>query len=234
MLEKKKKLSKKQINEDTLVATYYKAVQFFEDYQSKILIGLGVVAVLVVAVILYNNKKTEENLKASALLAKATALYEQSKYQEAVDGDPKTNVTGLKEIVDNYGGTEVGNNAKIFLANSYFFLDKIDDALKYYDDYSGSDPLLKSAALAGEAGCYEAKKEYDKAASAFQDAAHVTKENPSNPEFLLKAGICLINSGKNGEAIELLEKIKEDYPQNSSSQDIERFLAEAKLKQKAS
>jgi hypothetical protein len=42
-------------------------------------------------------------------------LYQQGKYNEAINGDAAAGITGLNEIVSNYGGTEAGQTAKFFL-----------------------------------------------------------------------------------------------------------------------
>ena len=47
MLEKKKKLTKKQIKQDGLVYTYYKAYDYFEHNRSQILIAAGAIAVVI-------------------------------------------------------------------------------------------------------------------------------------------------------------------------------------------
>ena len=102
MLAKKKKLSKKQIKEDKLVTSYVKVVKFFEDYQQKIYIAAGAIAVIVVAIILYINKKEEDNIAATTELARVITIYESGAYQEAIDGRPGTNITGLQYIVDEW------------------------------------------------------------------------------------------------------------------------------------
>ena len=99
MLEKRKKISKKQIKEDKLVTSYYQAISFFQDYQAKILIGAGIVAVIIVAVILWNNQRSSNNLKAAELLSKVIPLYDSGSYKDAVEGQKVANITGLKEIV---------------------------------------------------------------------------------------------------------------------------------------
>ena len=64
-------------------------------------------------------------------------LYDQGSYLEAIEGRPSQNIIGLKKIVEDYGSTENGETAKIYLANSYDMLGKPDEALKYYSDYDG-------------------------------------------------------------------------------------------------
>ncbi len=226
MLTAKKKISKKQMKEDKLVTTYYNFNNFFTENQAKILIGAGIVALLVVALFLYNNKKKSDNLTAANLLAKVIPLYENGSYKEAIEGKPSENIVGLKKIVDDYGSTDQGNLAKIYLANSYFVTGNLDAAFETYNDYSGSNPLFEATAFAGKAGILESKKELEKAASLFKDAAHLSKENPSNAEYLLKAGIILKKLGNQKEAELIFKNIKKDYKNNPVSLEVDRYLTQ--------
>ncbi|MCL4548126.1 MAG: hypothetical protein M1495_06115 [Bacteroidetes bacterium] len=224
MLEKRKKISKKQIKEDRLVTTYYEAITFYQKYQSKILIGIAAVALVVVAIVLYSNKKASDNMAAANLLGKVMPLYEAENFKEAIDGQKTGNIAGLKEIVDKYGSTNQGNVAKIFLGDCYAMTGNNDEAYKMYDDYSGSNPLFKATALAGKAACLEVKKEFDKAADLYKDASKISKENPSNSEFLLKAGIDLIQAGKKSEAKTIFETLKKDYKNTTEAYESDRYL----------
>ena len=225
MLAKPKKISRKKVKEDKLVTFYSKTLEFYEKYQTKIIIAVGAIAVVILAMVLYSNKMEQDNLTATTELSRVIPLYESGSYQEAIDGTPGTNVVGLKEIVDQYGGTEQGEVAKIYLANSYMYLGKIDEALEAYNDYSGSNKLFKAAALAGKAGCYASKGEYGKAADYYEDAANVSENNASNPDYLLKAGINYIEVDKNENAKTVLERIKKDYSSTIYLSNADRYLA---------
>lgn len=224
MLEKKKKITKKEIKQDPLVTSYYKAYNFFLENQAKILISLAIIALIIVSVIIYSNKKSSDNITAANLLSKVIQLYEAGQYQEAIDGNKARNITGLKSIVENYGNTEQGELAKIYLANCYLFLGKLDSAYEMFKDYDGSNPLLKAASLAGQAAYFEAKKDYKKAVEYYQDAAKVSKENPSNADYLLRAGINLLNLNKKEEAKAVFELIKKEYKTYPQVNEVERYL----------
>ena len=225
MLTKKKKLSKKQIKEDKLVVTYYKVLGYFQENKNRIVIYGAAFLVLVAAVFFYIQNKNENNLKASDQLGKVMDLYNNGSYLQAIQGKPGTNVEGLKKIVENYGNTENGEIAKIYLANSYFMLDKIEDAFKYYEDYDGSIAIFKAASLAGQAGYYAYKNDFDKAADLYRQASKVSSEDVLNPDYLLKAGINYIKAGKKDDAKDLFEKIKKDYTSSNAFREVDKYLA---------
>ena len=223
MLTKRKKLSKKEMKEDKLVTAYYKVYSFIEENRNRLLTYAGILAVVVIAIIFFINNRSKNNDAAGVELARVMNSYDAGNYLEAIEGRAGTKLTGLKKIVDNYGSTENGEIAKVYLANAYQFLGKTDEAFKYYESYSGSNKILKATALAGEAGYESFKKNYEKAAELYKKAGHVSSDNVLNPEYLLHAGINYMKVGKNADAKELFDKIKKDYTTSAAMRDVERY-----------
>jgi tetratricopeptide (TPR) repeat protein len=224
LLAGKKRISKKEMKEDKLVTSYYSTYNFLMENQAKILIGLGAVALIIIAVILISNKRSDDNFEAARLLAKVIPLYESNLFQEAIDGQPSSNIVGLKKIVDDFGSTENGENAKIYLANSYSLLGRWEEAYKLYDSFGGSNLLFESTSLAGQAHYYEIKGDYKKASSLFEKAAKISKTNPSNAEYLFKSALNLMKLGKNNEAKSIFKEIKNEYKFSVVVQEIDRYL----------
>lgn len=225
MIKKKRKFSKKEIKEDKLVSFVYKAQSFYEDYKNKIFTYGVVVVVAVAAAYFYVNQKRTDNENAGVELSRAMMLYDQGAYLQAIEGQQGTNIIGLKKISEEYGGTENGESAKIFLANSYSFLGNYEEALKYYEDYSGSIDYFKAAAISGRAGYYASNNDYEEAADLYLEAAGVTEVNAQNPEYLLNAGINLLKAGNKKEAKTLFETIREKYSTSLAGREIGQYLA---------
>lgn len=226
MLAKKKKLSKKEIKEDKLVTTFYEARSFYEENQTMIFAVVGVLAAIIIGIILYTNKVESDNLSASVELSRVIPSYNSGHYQEAIDGKPGTKMLGLIKIVDEYGGSEQGELARIYLANAYYFTGHYDKAFEQYDAYSGSDNLMIASAFAGKASVYAVKGDYKSAAEFYSKAASVSEYDPSNADYLLKAGINYIKSHDFLNAKASLEKIKKDYKTSVASREVDRYLAQ--------
>ncbi len=228
MLAKKKKLSKKEIQEDKLVTTFYEAKSFYAENQTIIFSVIGGLIFVIAAVLFYTSKVEENNKLASAELVKVYKSYNAGLYQQAIDGKPGTEEIGLLKIVDEYSGSDQGELSRILLANSYFYTEQYDKALDAFDDYSGNDDLLIAAALAGKASCYEATGKYEEAAKYFEKAAKVSKYIPANPDYLLNASINFIKIGNNSDAKIALDRIKNDYTSSSASRQVDKYLAQIK------
>ena len=111
MLKPRKRLTKKQLKEDKLVTFYMNASTWVEN-NSKYLIGgiIGVV-VFVGAIFLYSNSLKKSEAAASVELARAIRTYQSQDYKGAL--------TSLSTIVENYGSSQSGKIALLYLANSF-------------------------------------------------------------------------------------------------------------------
>ena len=226
MLQKKKKLSKKEIKEDKLINFYKSAVVFFEKYKNKIFIYAGVLVAVAAIVYFYVNQKSESNEKAGLELSRIMPLYDQGAYLEAIEGKQGTNIIGLKRIVEEFGGSENGETAKIYLANCYAFLGNYDEANKYYNDYSGSIDYFEAASLAGQAGYYADQEDFEKAANLFLQASKMSEINSQNPDYLLNAGIYYLKAGEKEEAKILFDRIKEEYSTSLAYREVDKYLSQ--------
>ena len=166
------------------------------------------------------------SLVASTELSRVLPIYNSGLYQDAIDGKPGTKVLGLVKIVDEYGGSEQGELARIYLANSYYFIGQIDKALNEYDNYSGSDDLMISSALAGKASISVIKSDFESAAELYSKASKINKFNPSNPEYLLEVDIKYLKIDDFKSAKLSFEKIKKEYQTSLASREVDRYLAQ--------
>lgn len=226
MLTKQKKLVRKEIKEDKLVEFYYKSLNFFEENKNKVFTYLGAVAVVVIAVILFMNYKSGQNKEAAEHLSKVMQMYDAGDYLGAIEGKKDVKMLGLKDIVAQYGSTQNGETAKIYLANSYANLGKSDEALKYYEDYNGNIDIYKAAALAGQAAHYSVNKEYDKAADLYMKASKVSKYDVMNADYIYQAGVNYFEAGEKEQAKNLLQTIKDDYKTSSVFSQVDRYLSQ--------
>ena len=226
MLTKQKKLSRKEIKEDKLVEFYYKSQALFEENKNKVFTYLGIVAIVVVAIILFMNYRNSQNEEAAAHLSKVMDMYDMGDFLGAIEGKKDVKLLGLKDIVAEYGSTENGETAKIYLANSYANLGKTEEALKYYQDYSGDIDIYIAASLAGQGGYYAAKSEYEKAADLYMKASKISKTDVMNSNYMFQAAVNYFDAGEKEQAKDLLKIIKEDYKTSAVYSQVDRYLSQ--------
>ena len=153
-------------------------------------------------------------------------MYDAGDYLGAIEGKKDVRLLGLKEIVSQYGSTENGEIAKIYLANSYVNLGKPEEAIKYYKDYSGDIDIYVAASLAGQAAYYAFKDEYVKAAELYLKASKVTKTDVLNADYMFQAAINYFEAGDNEQAKNLLETIKDEYKTSAAYAQVDKYLSQ--------
>jgi len=230
MLKGQKKIRQKELKQDKLVTTYFQSKDWFgnPDNKKKVYIGVGIVAILIVAVFFYMSNKKAKNEEAELKLSPVITVYDAGKYQEAINGDAQAGTMGLLQIVNEYGSTNAGNTAKVYLANCYYNLKDYDNALKYFDDYSGNVDMLKASSLSGMGAVYEAKGDLKKAAEYFEKAAKVNKDVVINQENIFYAVRAYNLAGDKDNARRMYDLLKKDYPKSKYLTDVKKFESEFK------
>lgn len=215
----------KHQNEEKLMTFWYQIVDFFEKNKKHVYTALTIIVIAVAGIILLVQKKKANNEIAGMEISKIKPVYDANNFQQAINGDSLGVSKGLIYIVDEYGSTENGEMAKMMLANSYYSIRDYDNAEKYFKDYSGSNPVLKAASVAGIASVYNAKKQYSDAAKEFEKAASVDKDNPFVDEYLFYAATNYFKADNIAEAKKLFDRLKNDFPKSKYVFESEKYRA---------
>jgi tetratricopeptide (TPR) repeat protein len=229
MLRAQKKISKRELKEDTLVTAYVKATQFYDVNRKNVNLALTGIAALIIGLILYSNNRAQNNASAEAQFGQVFGLYDQGQYQLAIDGVPERNIPGLKAIVANFGGSDAGQLARFYLGNSYYQLGKNDEALHAFEDFSPPTDLLAVSRLSGIASCYAAMHDYAKAGEYFEKAATKYPDDIACAENLNSAAYNYALAGEKEKAIGLYTKLKKEYASSSFGRDAERYITKLSL-----
>jgi len=226
----RKRISHKEIKKDKLVTGYFEARNWLDkaENKKKVYIVVGIFLAVSAAIFLYISNQNAKNEEAETKLSAVIALYEQGKYPESINGDPAAGIIGLAQIVNDYGSTNSGETAKLYLGNCYFNIKDYDNALKQFEDYSGSNDIIKASCLSGIGAIHEAKGDMKKAAEYFMKAAEVNKDIVINQENLFYAIRAYTNAGDKENAKKVFETLKEKYPKSNYVNESRRFEAEFK------
>mgnify|MGYP002754067384 FL=1 len=199
----------------------------------KAIIG-GVVAVIIIVAgfIMYKHLYAEpREEKAQAALFKGQELFEQDNFEQALNGD-SIGYNGFLKVASDFSGTKAANLAKAYAGICYAHLGKYDEAIKYLNDFDGTDQMVGPAVLAAAGNCYAQLDQLDKAVSSLLKAADKADSNTLSPIYLLQAGEILVKQGKTEEAIKAYTTIKDKYFQSYQAMDIDKYIEQAKLLKK--
>ena len=205
---------------------------FLIKYKNAIIGGVVAVIIIVAGFIMYKNLYAEpREEKAQAALFKGQELFEQDNFEQALNGD-SIGYTGFLKVASDFSGTKAANLAKAYAGICYAHLGKYDEAIKYLNDFDGTDQMVGPAVLAAAGNCYAQLDQLDKAASSLLKAADKADSNTLSPIYLLQAGEILVKQGKIEEAIKAYTTIKDKYFQSYQAMDIDKYIEQAKLLKK--
>ncbi len=206
---------------------------FLYRYQKPLSVGLGVVAVVILGYLAWNNwYLTSQNQKAQQEIFHAQRHFENDSLDLALNGDGEN--PGFKEIIEDYGWTKTANLAHYYTGIIYLKQEKFDQAIEHLKTFESESKVFKPLSLGNLGNAYSEKQKYDKAADYYLKAANAKDNKFISPIYLMKAGLVLEEVGNYQKALETYKKLKENYPDSKQASDIEKFIARAKAKINAS
>lgn len=209
--------------DDKVLELYYNSLNYFNNNKKRVYTILGIAAVVIAIVFIYFMRKGEQSENAMIELTKVSEIYATGNYQAAINGDSLGYSKGLLFLVNEFGSTQSGEVGKVMLANSYYNLGDYGNAERYYNDYSGDDPILKAAAIAGVAAVKGAMGNFVEAAKEYEDAANVSELVALNDEYLFSAAknYSLAKDVENYKRVS--EMLKQEYSQSPYIMQLQRY-----------
>ena len=132
--------------------------------------------------------------------------------QSIAAGNAALAATDLQRVATRYEGTAAGAQAAMLLAQQNFDQDKFDEGLRVLRPYQTASASGRSLgavwSLTGDGLLSQAK--VDEAVAAFRSAADATSYPGERALYLSKAARALQMAGKNAEARELWERLRND------------------------
>jgi len=203
---------------------------FLNNVRTLGIIGI-VLLVAVIGIVAYFFVRGNSNDRAQLELARIRPYYDRGEFQVAISGDSSKKINGervrgLRELVEEWKGTQAGQIAALYLGNSYLATGQIAKAQEPYEIAAGSsDELLTSAAHAGMAAVAEAANKYEDAAKAYAKAASEDRLGLNTPQYLLGAARNYERAGNKDEAIKNYRVVATQYSQTSANTQARLALA---------
>ena len=195
-----------------------KTEAFFEKNKKAISIAVVAVIAIVAGAILLNNYYFEPRAnEASTELAKSQELFDQQQYDKAL--------TGFQKVAADYGSTDAGNLAQLYIGLCQANLGKWQEAVNALESFSGQGDQMISPAAEGALGnAYANLKQLDKAVEHLKKAAKQADNNSLSPTFLIQAGEILESQGKKDEALKLYQEVKDKYFNSMQYATIDKYI----------
>ena len=198
---------------------------FWERNNKSILVVLGAIIILGGGYFGYKYLfRLPEEKKAVEAIAKAQEYFASDSLQLALNGDGRN--AGFLKVISKYGGTPSGNLAKLYAGEIYLQLGDYNNALKYLKDFDANGSVQTQALVYGLMGdaCSELKKN-EEALENYKKAGTIFEQNQAlSSEYLFRAASLYEVMGKNKEAIELFQQLKDKFPRTERGFTAEKYL----------
>ena len=209
--------------------TIGKAGLYFEENKKSITIIGGAIVVLIGGYFAWTKlyiAPMEEQAQQDIYIAQN--YFEKDSLDKAINGDGTNK--GFKKIIEDYGLTETGSLAHMYLGLCYLHKGQFEDAVSELQEYDGDDMMLKPMSIGaqGDALCELGKA--DDAIGEYLKAADADKNNFTSPYYLMKAATLYESLGKYKEALQIYEQLKTDFFESREGRDAEKYISLAKAK----
>ena len=185
---------------------------FIEEKKKPLMIGGGILAVVLIAVIyIFGKWIPDRELKAQNDIYMAQFAFEKDSFNIALNGGKTSEgkpFKGFLAVANDYGMTHTAKLANLYAGICYLNLKKYQEAVTYLDKGNVSDPVLGAIRLNDMGDAYSEMGKMDDAIGYYEKAAAYSDNEKFAPLFLLKAGMAYEKQKKLADAKKTYEKIR--------------------------
>jgi tetratricopeptide (TPR) repeat protein len=203
--------------------------KFIENNKKNISYGLIVIAVLIGAVMAYNQLyKIPRSQNAAIAMFKGEFYFQRDSFHLALNGNG-VDYDGFEHIIRQYGGTKSGNLAKAYAGICYYKTGDMESAMKHLKSFKSKEEMIAPAIIGLIGDCYVESGDVLHGITFFERAASKANNDFMSPIFLKKAGIAYESLKQYDKAIKAYTTIKEKHAVSVEAMDIEKYIVRAQL-----
>lgn len=205
--------------------------------QKPILIGLAVLVVLALAYTAYTKYILEPKQREAANELAFPRIYFDQAMELTVASDSLFKMSlngdgakyGFVDIAKEYSNTKAGNLANYYAGIAYYKIADFKNAIAYLEDYDADDMMMSATAKGTIGDAFAETENWDEAYKYYMKAVEQSNNNLTTPFYLEKAANAAKINGNFKEALKLLQRIKEEFPNSPNARDIEVKINEVNI-----
>jgi len=227
-MKKEKKEEKKELAQQTKEGFVVRVFKFFDEY-NKIIYGVAIGLLVIVAALLAFNKfyLTPQSEKASSLMTAPIELYMKAdslSLIQALEGDDENE--GFLSIASSFKFTKTANTANYFAGMCYLKLGEKEDALVYLLKFKHKDDIFWYGAQAVISDLYDDQGDIKKAIKYIRKAAQ-SKDPYLAPVNLFKLGQLYEREDQWAKAADVYQIIKDKFFAEYQKMSVDKYLERA-------
>jgi tetratricopeptide (TPR) repeat protein len=199
---------------------------FWQKTGKKLSIVVGAIVVIVLGYFAYSSYiQSPKEIKASEELFTAENYFRKDSFDLALNGSG--NAPGFLKVISKYNGTKAANLAKLYAGICLLKTGQYQKAVEQLEDFDskGSKQVeAKAEGLLGDA--YSELKKNEEAINHYKNAGNLFPDDQAiSSEYLFRAALLSEVMGKNEQAIELYQLVKDKYPRTEKGFVVDKYLA---------
>lgn len=159
--------------------------------------------------------------KAAASLFPVEHWFEMDSLQYVLDGDG--NHEGALYIINKFGSTDAGNQARLYAGMASLKLGQFDEAIKHLEAFDGKKTPLSYTVYGSIGDAYIEKGDIEKGLSYYNRAIEYN-DDAIAPLYLYRAAKVNEINGKVEDATAMYQKLKVDFPFSQQARDADKAL----------
>ncbi|RLD32932.1 MAG: tetratricopeptide repeat protein [Bacteroidetes bacterium] len=214
---------------ENIEGTLSRTEQFIVDNQKYISVVVGVIVVLILAFFGFQRYYLQpKTVDAQEQMFMAQKYFESDSLDRALYGDG--NSLGFIDIADEYSFTKPGKLSNYYAGICFLQKGDYKKAIEYLESFDSDDHMVGPMATGAIGDAYMELGESDKAITYYLEAAGQDDNDFTTPLFLLKAGQVYELTENYDEALDVYNRIKDDYKMSNEGRSIEKYIARAEAK----
>lgn len=203
-----------------------KAMGYWEKNSKKVLTIAVAVIVVAGGYLAYKNfVQIPAEQKANEDLFAAESYFRKDSFNLALNG--VANTPGFLKVISKHGGTKAANIAHLYAGQCYLQLGEYQKAVDQLEDFSSNGAKQVEAKAEGLLGDALAElKKNDDAIAHYKKAGTIFPDDQAiSSEYLFRGGLLSELAGKEDQAAEMYQLIKDLYPRTEKGFVIDKYLA---------
>jgi predicted negative regulator of RcsB-dependent stress response len=206
------------------ISLFVDRIKMWLNRQNKALTyGLGGLLLIVIGYFCYLNfYKNPKEKEAIAAIYKIQDQFDIDSFKLVLKDAPK--------LADKYSGTRGGELAAYMAGASYLNVGDYKNAIKYLEDVSFKDPIMKVQVIGLLGDAYVENKDLDAGLKYYLKAVKTAKTDFAVVMWSKKAARVYEKKNEWKKALDLYEDIKKNHHEDDGAQEIDKYIARAKAK----